>query len=209
MISVHGTVEVGTFSREFSIDVGNEIVGMFGANGSGKTSVLRTIAGLCPLGNGELKLGDDLVDAPAKNMFVLPEMRNIGMVFQDHSLFPFMTAVDNAAFPLLMRGVKRAPAVKMAAEMLEQFGVAHVAQHMAPTLSGGQSQRVAIVRALIGSPSAVLLDEPLSAIDEASREGVRNHIREHLVRLGVSAIVVSHDRTELDHLCTRIENYTR
>ena len=208
MISLHGTVEVGSFSREFVIDVGNEIVGMFGANGSGKTSVLRTIAGLCPLGNGELKLGDDLVDAPAKNMFVLPEMRNIGMVFQDHSLFPFMTAVDNAAFPLLMRGVKRAPAVKMAAEMLEQFGVAHVAQHMAPTLSGGQSQRVAIVRALIGSPSAVLLDEPLSAIDEASREGVRNHIREHLVRLGVSAIVVSHDRTELDHLCTRIENYT-
>ena len=209
MISLHGTVEVGSFSREFVIDVGNEIVGMFGANGSGKTSVLRTIAGLCPLGNGELKLGDDLVDAPAKNMFVLPEMRNIGMVFQDHSLFPFMTAVDNAAFPLLMRGVKRAPAVKMAAEMLEQFGVAHVAQHMAPTLSGGQSQRVAIVRALIGSPSAVLLDEPLSAIDEESREGVRNHIREHLVRLGVSAIVVSHDRTELDHLCTRIENYTR
>jgi len=142
-------------------------------------------------------------------MFVLPEMRNLGMVFQDHSLFPFMTAVDNAAFPLLMRGVKRTAAVKMAAEMLEQFGVAHVAQHMAPTLSGGQSQRVAIVRALIGSPSAVLLDEPLSAIDEASREGVRNHIREHLVRLGVSAIVVSHDRAELDHLCTRIENYTR
>jgi len=209
MISLHGTVEVGSFSREFSIDVGNEIVGMFGANGSGKTSVLRTIAGLCPLGNGELKLGDDLVDAPAKNMFVLPEMRNIGMVFQDHSLFPFMTAVDNAAFPLLMRGVKRTAAVKIAAEMLEQFGVAHVAQHMAPTLSGGQSQRVAIVRALIGSPSAVLLDEPLSAIDEASREGVRNHIREHLVRLGVSAIVVSHDRAELDHLCTRIENYTR
>ena len=209
MISLHGTVEVGSFSREFSIDVGNEIVGMFGANGSGKTSVLRTIAGLCPLGNGELKLGDDLVDAPAKNMFVLPEMRNIGMVFQDHSLFPFMTAVDNAAFPLLMRGVKRTAAVKMAAEMLEQFGVAHVAQHMAPTLSGGQSQRVAIARALIGSPQAVLLDEPLSAIDDESRENVRNQIREHLSRLGVGTIVVSHDRADLDHLCTRIENYTR
>ena len=209
MISLHGTVEVGTFSREFSIDVGSEIVGMFGANGAGKTSVLRTIAGLCPLGKGELRVNDELVDAPVKNIFVLPEMRNIGMVFQDHSLFPFMTAIENAAFPLQMRGVKRATAVEMAAEMLEQFGVAHVAQHMAPTLSGGQSQRVAIARALIGSPSAVLLDEPLSAIDEESREGVRNHIREHLVRLGVSAIVVSHDRAELDHLCTRIENYTR
>jgi ABC-type Fe3+/spermidine/putrescine transport system ATPase subunit len=209
MISLHGTVEVGSFSREFSIDVGNEIVGMFGANGSGKTSVLRTIAGLCPLGNGELTVNEELVDAPATNVFVLPELRNIGMVFQDHSLFPFMTALDNAAFPLRMRGVKRPTAVNMALEMLEQFGVAHVAQHMATTLSGGQSQRVAIVRALIGSPSAVLLDEPLSAIDEESRESVRNHIREHLVRLGVSAIVVSHDRTELDHLCTRIENYTR
>ena len=209
MISVHGIVEVGSFSREFSLDVGNEIVGMFGANGSGKTSVLRTIAGLCPLAQGELRVNDELVDALAKNIFVLPEMRNIGMVFQDHSLFPFMTAIENASFPLQVRGVKRATAVKMADEMLEQFGVAHIAQHMAPTLSGGQSQRVAIARALIGSPSAVLLDEPLSAIDEESRESVQNHIREHLVRLGVSAIVVSHDRAELDHLCTRIENYTR
>jgi iron(III) transport system ATP-binding protein len=93
--------------------------------------------------------------------------------------------------------------------MLDQFGVANVAQQLAPTLSGGQSQRVAIVRALIGSPRAVLLDEPLSAIDEESRVSVRNLIREHLVRLGVSAIVVSHDRSELDHLCMRIENYTR
>jgi molybdate transport system ATP-binding protein len=209
MISLHGTVEAGSFSREFLIDVGNEVVGMFGANGSGKTSVLRTIAGLCPLGNGELKLNGEVVDAPAKPVFVLPEMRHIGMVFQDHSLFPFMTALDNAAFPLQMRGMKRTAAQKLAKEMLEQFGVANVGQQMATALSGGQSQRVAIVRALIGSPKAVLLDEPLSAIDEESRGGVRNHIREHLIRLGVSAIVVSHDRTELDHLCTRIENYTR
>jgi ABC-type Fe3+/spermidine/putrescine transport system ATPase subunit len=209
MISLHGTVQAGSFSREFLIDVGNEIVGMFGANGSGKTSLLRTIAGLCPLGEGELHVNEVVVDAPARKIFVLPELRNIGMVFQDHSLFPFMTALDNAAFPLQMRGVKRNAAQKLANEMLEQFGVADVAQQMAPTLSGGQSQRVAIVRALIGSPSAVLLDEPLSAIDDESREGLRNHIREHLVRLGVSAIVVSHDRAELDHLCTRIENYTR
>ena len=209
MISLHGTVEIGNFSREFTIDADNEIVGLFGTNGSGKTSVLRTIAGLCPLGKGKLIVNGELVDAPAENMFVQPELRHIGMVFQDHSLFPFMTALDNAAFPLQMRGMKRTAAQKLANEMLEQFGVAGVGQQMATTLSGGQSQRVAIVRALIGRPKAVLLDEPLSAIDEESREGVRNHIHEHLVRLGVSAIVVSHDRTELDHLCARIENYTR
>jgi len=209
MISLHGTVAVGEFARRFSLDVDNEIVGVFGANGTGKTSLLRTIAGLCPLSEGELNVNGAIVDAPAEHTFVQPELRRIGMVFQDHSLFPFMTAVDNAAFPLQMLGMKRIAARKLAIEMMEQFGVANVGHQMATTLSGGQSQRVAIVRALIGSPKAVLLDEPLSAIDEESREGVRNHIREHLVRLGVSAIVVSHDRTELDHLCTRIENYTR
>ena len=209
MISLHGTVAVGEFSRQFSLDVGNEIVGVFGANGTGKTSLLRTIAGLRPLGEGELYVNGVLVDAPAKNQFVQPEIRNIGMVFQDHSLFPFMTALDNAAFSLIMRGMKRSTAQKLAIITMEQFGVASIADQLASTLSGGQSQRVAIVRALVGSPSALLLDEPLSAIDENSREIVRNHIREHLIRLGVSAIVVSHDRSDLDHLCTRIENYTR
>ena len=209
MISVHGTVLVGEFSRHFSLDIRDEIVGIFGANGIGKTSLLRTIAGLCPLSEGKLCVNEEIVDEPAKNQFVQPELRNIGMVFQDHSLFPFMTALDNAAFPLVMRGMKRSAARKLANEMMEQFGVAHVAEQLAPTLSGGQSQRVAIVRALVGAPRAVLLDEPLSAIDEESREGVRNLIREHLSRLGVSAIVVSHDRADLDHLCTRIENYTR
>jgi len=209
MISLHGTVSVGEFSRHFSLDVRNEIVGIFGANGIGKTSLLRTVAGLCPLSEGKLCVNEEIVDERAKNLFVQPELRNIGMVFQDHSLFPFMTALDNAAFPLVMRGMKRSAARKLANEMMEQFGVAHVAEQLAPTLSGGQSQRVAIARAFIGAPQAVLLDEPLSAIDEESREGVRNLIREHLSRLGVSAIVVSHDRADLDHLCTRIENYTR
>lgn len=190
MISLHGTVAVGEFSRRFALEVGSETVGVFGANGIGKTSLLRTIAGLCPLSEGELSLNEVLVDAPARHVFVQPELRNIGMVFQDHSLFPFMTALDNAAFPLVMRGVKRGVARKSALKMLEQFGVANVAQQLAPTLSGGQSQRVAIVRALVGSPEAVLLDEPLSAIDDASRDGLRTLIREHLIRLGVSAIVV-------------------
>lgn len=209
MISLHGTVAIGEFSRSLSFEVGSEIVGVFGANGIGKTSLLRSIAGLCPLSEGELIVNGVMVDAPAKHLFVQPELRNIGMVFQDHSLFPFMTALDNAAFPLTMRGMKRNAARKLASEMLDQFGVANVAKQLAPTLSGGQSQRVAIVRALVGSPQAVLLDEPLSAIDDESRGSVRNQIREHLNRLSVSAIVVSHDRADLDHLCSRIENYTQ
>ena len=122
---------------------------------------------------------------------------------------PFLRAVDNAALPLVVRGMKRGEAKTLALELLEQFGVADVAYQLSSTLSGGQSQRVAIARGLIGTPSVILLDEPLSAIDEESRNGVRLCIREHLNRLGVSALVVSHDFADIDQICTRIENYTR
>ena len=209
MISLHGTVVAGEFSRHFDLEIGNEIVGVVGQNGTGKTSLLRTIAGLSALGSGELSLKGVMVDQPAKRLFVLPELRNIGMVFQDHALMPFLRAVDNAALPLVVRGMKRGEAKTLALELLEQFGVADVAYQLSTTLSGGQSQRVAIVRALIGNPSVVLFDEPLSAIDEESRNGVRLCIREHLNRLGVSALVVSHDFADIDQICTRIENYTR
>lgn len=209
MISLHGTVVAGEFSRHFDLEIGNEIVGVVGQNGTGKTSLLRTIAGLSALGSGELSLNGVMVDQPAQRLFVLPELRNIGMVFQDHALMPFLSAVDNAALPLVVRGMKRGEAKTLALELLEQFGVADVAYQLSTTLSGGQSQRVAIVRALIGNPSVVLFDEPLSAIDEESRNGVRLCIREHLNRLGVSALVVSHDFADIDQICTRIENYTR
>ena len=209
MISLHGTVVAGEFSRHFDLEIGNEIVGVVGQNGTGKTSLLRTIAGLSALGSGELSLNGVMVDQPAQHLFALPELRNIGMVFQDHALMPFLRAVDNAALPLVVRGMKRGEAKTLALELLEQFGVADVAYQLSTTLSGGQSQRVAIVRALIGNPSVVLFDEPLSAIDEESRNGVRLCIREHLNRLGVSALVVSHDFADIDQICTRIENYTR
>ena len=209
MISLHGTVVAGEFSRHFDLEIGNEIVGVVGQNGTGKTSLLRTIAGLSALGSGELSLNGVMVDQPAQRLFALPELRNIGMVFQDHALMPFLRAVDNAALPLVVRGMKRGEAKTLALELLEQFGVADVAYQLSSTLSGGQSQRVAIARALIGNPSVVLFDEPLSAIDEESRNGVRLCIREHLNRLGVSALVVSHDFADIDQICTRIENYTR
>jgi molybdate transport system ATP-binding protein len=205
MISLHGTVVAGDFSRRFDLEIGNEIVGIVGQNGVGKTSLLRTIAGLAVIGSGELSLNSVSVDHPAKRIFVQPELRNIGMAFQDHSLFPFMTAIDNAAFPLVVRGMKHGAARKLAYEEMEQYGVANVAEQLAPTLSGGQSQRVAIVRALIGSPQAVLLDEPLSAIDERSRNEVRSVIANKLSVLGVPTLIVSHDQSDIVGLCSRVE----
>lgn len=209
MISLHGTVVAGEFSRHFDLEIGNEIVGVVGQNGTGKTSLLRTIAGLSALGSGELSLNGVMVDQPAKRLFVLPELRNIGMVFQDHALMPFLSAVDNAALPLVVRGMKRGEAKTLALELLEQFGVADVAYQLSSTLSGGQSQRVAIVRALIGNPSVVLLDEPLSAIDESSRNGVRSVIASRLSMLGVPTLIVSHDQSDVVALCSRVKQLNR
>ena len=209
MIAMHGTIVNGSFEKSFDLDVGGEIVGVVGANGTGKTSLLRTIAGLHGLSSGELKMDNEISDSPAYGIFVKPESRQIGMVFQDHSLFPFLSAIENVAFPLIVRGQSRGNAKKRAGEFLEQFGVSNVSSQLAKTLSGGQSQRVAIARALIGNPRAVLLDEPLSAIDEESRSVVRATIRERLLALGVSALIVSHDIEDVRQMCTRIENYTR
>jgi ABC-type sulfate/molybdate transport systems ATPase subunit len=172
-------------------------------------SLLRTIAGLSALGSGLLSLNDVMTDCPAERFFILPELRNIGMVFQDHALMPFLSAVDNAALPLVVRGMKRSEARKLALELLEQFGVADVAHQMTPTLSGGQSQRVAIARALIGNPSVVLLDEPLSAIDESSRKDVRLVIASRLTVLGVPTLIVSHDQSDVVALCSRVEQLNR
>ncbi len=209
MIAMHGTIVNGSFEKSFDLEVGSEIVGVVGANGTGKTSLLRTIAGLHCLSSGELKINNEISDSPAHGIFVKPESRRIGMVFQDHSLFPFLSAIENVAFPLIARGQSRGNAKKLAGEYLEQFGVSNVSSQLAKTLSGGQSQRVAIARALIGNPQAVLLDEPLSAIDEESRSVVRATIRERLLALGVSALIVSHDIEDVRQMCTRIENYTR
>lgn len=209
MIAMHGTIVNGSFEKSFDLEVGSEIVGVVGANGTGKTSLLRTIAGLHCLSSGELTINNEISDSPAHGIFVKPELRHIGMVFQDHSLFPFLSAIENVAFPLIVRGQSRGNAKKRAGEFLEQFGVSNVSSQLAKTLSGGQSQRVAIARALIGNPRAVLLDEPLSAIDEESRSVVRATIRERLLALGVSALIVSHDIEDVRQMCTRIENYTR
>lgn len=209
MITLHGTVVAGSFEKQCDLDVGNEILGVVGANGTGKTTLLRTLAGLHGLASGELTMCGEVVDSPSQSVFVQPEHRHIGMVFQDHALIPFLTARENVAFPLVVRGENRGAATKLAQEHLEQFGVAEVGSQVASSLSGGQSQRVAIARALIGSPKVVLLDEPLSAIDEESRSGIREVIGRRLEALGVPALIVSHNLEDVRQICTRIENYTR
>lgn len=169
---------------------------LLGPNGAGKTTAVMAIAGHIALDDGWIRLGERVLDAPDSGVFVPPSQRRVGVVFQDHLLFPTMDAAENAAFGLRSRGVGRAEARAAAVEWLERLGVAGISDRMPAALSGGEAQRVALARALITGPDMLLLDEPLSALDASSRSQVRRVIADHLEGFAGPRLVVTHDPTE-------------
>jgi molybdate transport system ATP-binding protein len=202
---LQGRLERGSFARDIDLSVTHEILGVVGANGSGKTSMLRVIAGLDKLTKGHLAFGDVTWDEPEANHFVMPEHRKVGMVFQEHMLLPFASVLENVAFPLRRAGQSKSDAQVTARAMLEDADCGHLIDSMPAQLSGGQAQRVCIVRALVSKPSVVLLDEPLSAIDERSAIELRGWLRSQLTAMRAHCILVSHSRTDVDSLCDRVE----
>jgi molybdate transport system ATP-binding protein len=189
--------EVGGFSLDVELTaLAGRTVAVLGPNGAGKTSLLRVLAGLLPLSAGRVALGETVLDDPATGVFVPPEQRPIGVVFQDYLLFPHLTALDNVAFGLRCRGVARAQAHARAGEWLERFGLAQFAASRPAQLSGGQAQRVALARALVSDPALLLLDEPLSALDVGTRAEVRRDLRRHLSSFGGVRVLVTHDPLE-------------
>jgi molybdate transport system ATP-binding protein len=199
-----GRITRGDFSLDVSFSVDNEVLGITGPNGVGKTSILRVIAGLAGLSGGSLVLDGTMLDSPELDVFVKPEHRHVGMVFQDHTLLPFLSAEENVVFALRARGVAAREAREYAAHRLEAAGIGQYRKLHPHQLSGGQSQRVCLVRALAGDPSVVLLDEPLSALDESARPLVRTHVRSALQQLNGPKIVVSHDPADIEALCDRV-----
>jgi molybdate transport system ATP-binding protein len=178
-------------------------VALLGPNGDGKTTAVRAIAGLEPLAEGSVRL-DDAVLEEAGTVRLRPEERPIGVVFQELLLFPNMTAVENAAFPLRARGVGRRAARERALQLLERLGVAHRARARPGQLSGGEAQRVALARALVHEPRLLLLDEPLSALDVRSRGEIRRLLRELLAGFPGVRLMVTHDPVEAMTLADRL-----
>jgi len=207
-LQLDGRITRGEFAIDVALSIGNEVLGITGPNGVGKTSILRVVAGLTSLSAGSLELSGVILDSPTQDIFVKPEYRNVGMMFQDHSLLPFRTAEENIVFALRARGVRVRVRVRdaraIAANQLEAAGIGQYRGLLPHQLSGGQSQRVCLTRALVGSPSVVLLDEPLSALDELARPLVRTNLRAALQRLDGPKIIVSHDSADIDALCDRV-----
>ena len=202
-VMLKGTVRQGRLILDIDVVVGDEIVAISGVNGIGKTTFLRVLAGLLPLDAGTLKVHEQVFDDVDNQIFVPAHLRNVGMVFQDNVLLPFLSALDNVAYPLMATGVGRQQAQQLAIDAMGQHGISHLAQMKPTQLSGGQQQRVALVRALINKPQLVLLDEPLSALDVDARREVRSWLRDQLKSLPGTKFVVTHDLVDIAELCDR------
>ncbi|MGN6142582.1 MAG: ABC transporter ATP-binding protein [Mesorhizobium sp.] len=175
-----------------------EIVALLGPSGCGKTTMLRAIAGLQTPAAGEIVVGGEVMTS------VPPYRRNVGMVFQSYALFPHMTVVDNVAFGLKMHGLSPAERDAIVAETLNMLGLAALRDAYPARLSGGQQQRAALARSIATRPSVLLLDEPLSALDKKLKDGMRAELRGLLKKVGITAIIVTHDQEEALAIADRV-----
>jgi iron(III) transport system ATP-binding protein len=173
-----------------------EIVVLLGPSGCGKTTTMRSIAGLETPTGGSIRIGGDLVSDPANGVFMKPQKRNVGMVFQSYAIWPHMTVAQNVRYPLLHRGLPRAEGDRRVAEALAIVGLVDYAERPATALSGGQMQRVALARSLVYQPRLLLLDEPLSNLDAKLRLRLRDDLRRIIKDAGVTALYVTHDQSE-------------
>ena len=178
------------------------VLAVLGPNGAGKSTVLRALSGLLALDTGHVRLDGEVLDAP--DVFVPPEHRRVGVVFQDYLLFAHLSVVENVAFGLRARGMERGAARRRATEWLGRVGLESLAESSPRSLSGGQAQRVALARALATEPTLLLLDEPLAALDAATRRGLRSDLRRHLATFGGVAVVVTHDPVDAYALADRV-----
>jgi len=173
-----------------------KILTLLGPSGCGKTTTLRCVAGLERPDDGEIRFGDRVVFSRARGVFVPPEQRNIGMVFQSYAIWPHMTVFENVAYPLRVRRVPSDEVRRRVQAALELVGLGALADRPAPFLSGGQQQRVALARALVYEPEVLLLDEPLSNLDAKVREQVREELRVLQRQLRITTVYVTHDQIE-------------
>ena len=193
----------------FSLDVPLTIApghtaALLGPNGAGKSTVVSVLSGLLPLDAGQISLAGRVLDDPSIDVFVPPEERGVGVVFQDYVLFPHLTVTENVAFGLRSRNVSRHEAAERAGQWLERLGLAGMGDRKPRDLSGGQAQRVALARALIAEPELLLLDEPLAALDATTRVELRRTLDDHLEHFPGPRLLITHDPTEAFLLADQI-----
>jgi molybdate transport system ATP-binding protein len=202
-ISLQGIIGRGEFERTLNFSVADgEVLAITGPNGSGKSTIIHTIAGLVPLRSGQLQSDNITWDAPDSKQWVVPENRTCAVVFQDLRLFPHMNVISNVAYGLRAHGVAKDEAHSRSAALLACVGLSSFETRRPNELSGGERQRVALARALVVEPRVLLLDEPLSAVDIASRAALRDLLPELLSTFAGATILVTHDPGDVEALAS-------
>jgi molybdate transport system ATP-binding protein len=195
-MSLHArlALHLGALDLDVELDApAGSVVAVLGPNGAGKSTLVRTLAGLLAVDRGAIELDGEVLDDTDRGVFLPPEARRVGVVFQDHLLLPHLSAADNVAFGARRRGAPKAAARGLAVEWLGRVGLADRADVPPRELSGGQAQRVALARALASDPRLLLLDEPLAALDAGTRPELRQELRRHLGSFAGVAVLVTHD----------------
>jgi ABC-type Fe3+/spermidine/putrescine transport system ATPase subunit len=191
--------------EDLSLDVREgEIFTLLGPSGCGKTTTLRMVAGLEAPDRANISFKETPIVDTSRRLFVPPNKRNVGMVFQSYAIWPHMTVEENVAYPLKLRHVPKQEIRDRVQRALELVGLSGFGKRPAPLLSGGQQQRVALARALVYEPSVLLLDEPFSNLDSKLREQMRVEVKLLQTRLKVTVLFVTHDQIEALSLSDRI-----
>ena len=173
-------------------------VALLGPSGCGKTTTLNCIAGLLEPTSGKIFFGDKDVTQ------LQPKDRNIGMVFQSYALYPHLKVIDNIAFPLKQKGMKKAERYEKARKIAEMLQIEYLLDRKPTQLSGGQQQRVSMARALVKEPDVLLLDEPMSNLDARLKIEIRDEIRRVQQETGITSIIVTHDQEEAMAIADKI-----
>jgi molybdate transport system ATP-binding protein len=191
---LHG--RVGQLTIDVTLRTGSRPTVLIGPNGAGKTSALKMILGALPLERGHVTLGPSRLSDPAQGLGIAIERRQIGYVPQRPALFPHLDVLANVAYGIPVRD--RAERVGLARTALAELGLSDLAARHPGKLSGGEAQRVSLARALASCPQALLLDEPLAALDATVRPSVRRFLSEALTSRAIPTIVVTHDRADAE-----------
>lgn len=202
MIDCHIQLNLGKFKLDQTFVSEHNVVGLFGASGSGKTSILHAIAGLNTPENGWIKIRNQTWFDSEQRINLSPQARHVGLVFQDAQLFPHMTVMNN-----LMFGYKRITTERKRFDpdyIIELLKLNHLVDRMPMKLSGGEKQRVALGRALLYSPNLLLLDEPLSALDAAHKQEIIPFFQKVQQETDIPMLYVSHDMSEIKQLTEHI-----
>ncbi len=206
VLRVDTTMTVGTTTVRAAFEAGPGLTALFGPSGAGKSVTLSTIAGLLRPARGQVVIHGRTVADAERGVHVPTQERRIGMVFQHAALLPHRSPLDNVTLAV-RDGGGRTDRRARALELLHDVGAAHLAAAPTRSLSGGEQQRVALARALAGDPQLLLLDEPFSALDQASRLALRALLRAIVDERGTPAVLVTHDLDDLAALADRIVLY--